>query len=755
MKKFYFLLLYQFFVNNCSFVKNLLGGKGVFLSIVLSVLFQVISLNSSAQNIFSYSYQNVTRDNGGGTLEKGDIIEVRALAKVDSKTGNFYYIDTIRAGTQYVSKSLKIITNEGLLFKGTYTDAGGDDLGVYDNSGGVPRLRVNIGTTGAANPISGTGATQFGSTSGGGIVNPNDKPKFYGTTLFVVAYRLMITANYGDVIYLTGNYYFDSTSSDGKKSFPGKKYRFNYPGIKIIQNQDLCSNFSSATFTAESDFGIGKIQNRAAGANVPGYNKVPLNANDPGDGNYAIANNTSANGAATKVFNVWDIIGDHTGATNPALGNSPTPVGVNGGYMLVVNAAFPTGEAYRDNIKNVCPNTYYEFSAWIRNICGKCSLDADGNSPGTPGVQPNLAFTINDIDYYTTGSIPYNQQWVKRGFIYKTGPTETQFNITIKNNAPGGGGNDWVLDDIKLATCYPNLTMNPSDTAKACTTSILSLSDTVRSYFNNYVFFCWEKSVDDINWVSTGVCGTKVPVLKNGLYEYVVDTAFIPTKADSGAYYRLKVATTLANLSNVSCAVNGSQRVFLKVNGIGCKVVEAKFLNFEGSIANNKSLLKWVTQNELNVKEYEVEKSSDGIHFIKIGTVASVNDINKANYLFNDPEPASNVAYYRLKLVDAEATNFKYSKIVVVFNKNAAFKISMANPFKDNLKIDIFVPDNATVAFELFNMYGKIVSKKIIQLTKGNRQTEIENVSGLPAGVYILKATNNGMILQNKLIKLK
>ena len=58
--------------------------------------------------------------------------------------------------------------------------------------------------------------------------------------------------------------------------------------------------------------------------------------------------------------------------------------------------------------------------------------------------------------------------WQKRGFIYKTGPTETQFRITIKNNAAGGGGNDWVLDDIKLATCYPNLIMNPSDTATSC-----------------------------------------------------------------------------------------------------------------------------------------------------------------------------------------------------------------------------------------------------------------------------------------------
>src|SRR5690606_27726097 len=180
-----------------------------------------------------------------------------------------------------------------------------------------------------------------------------------------------------------------------------RNHRFNYAGIKVIQNQDLCTNFSSASFTAESDFGKGTIQNRVIGATVPGYNKVNLNANDPGDGNYAIANNTSANGTTNdagpykpnpaRVFGVWDIVGDHTGAINPIQGNPPTPAGQDGGYMLVVNAAFPTGEAYRDQIKNVCPNTYYEFSAWIRNICGKCSIDSNSVSPNTPGVQPNLA----------------------------------------------------------------------------------------------------------------------------------------------------------------------------------------------------------------------------------------------------------------------------------------------------------------------------------------------------------------------------
>ena len=53
--------------------------------------------------IFSYSYENVTRNNGGGNLETGDTIEVHALAKVNTPTKDFYYTDTISTGTQFIT----------------------------------------------------------------------------------------------------------------------------------------------------------------------------------------------------------------------------------------------------------------------------------------------------------------------------------------------------------------------------------------------------------------------------------------------------------------------------------------------------------------------------------------------------------------------------------------------------------------------------------------------------------------------------
>ncbi len=131
--------------------------------------------------------------------------------------------------------------------------------------------------------------------------------------------------------------------------------------------------------------------------------------------------------------------------------------------MAVINSSYKTGITFLDTINNLCPNTYYQYSAWFRNICSTCACDSNGKGPGnvgyiptgpgdSSGVHPNLTFNVNGYDYYTTGDMPYTGQWIQKGFTYLTGPTQTSMIIYVRNNAPGGGGNDWALDDISVAS---------------------------------------------------------------------------------------------------------------------------------------------------------------------------------------------------------------------------------------------------------------------------------------------------------------
>ena len=87
--------------------------------------------------------------------------------------------------------------------------------------------------------------------------------------------------------------------------------------------------------------------------------------------------------------------------------------------MLVVNSAYNTDTAFQYLVSNLCTNTYYEISAWFKNLCYKCGQDSLGRGhrsgatyiptgPGdSSGVKPNIAIAIDGVDYYTTGNLQY------------------------------------------------------------------------------------------------------------------------------------------------------------------------------------------------------------------------------------------------------------------------------------------------------------------------------------------------------------
>src|SRR5690606_27155785 len=103
--------------------RNTKAFQALGLFVLAFMLFVLPESVKSQAVTMSYSYENLTRNNGGGTLENGDIIEVHALMLVTNKTANnVYYVDTIRNGAKFVSGSLKIVTNEGLTYYGPYTD---------------------------------------------------------------------------------------------------------------------------------------------------------------------------------------------------------------------------------------------------------------------------------------------------------------------------------------------------------------------------------------------------------------------------------------------------------------------------------------------------------------------------------------------------------------------------------------------------------------------------------------------------------
>ncbi|MFD0763608.1 gliding motility-associated C-terminal domain-containing protein [Mucilaginibacter lutimaris] len=164
----------------------------------------------------------------------------------------------------------------------------------------------------------------------------------------------------------------------------------------------------------------------------------------PEDGKYSISKTEV--GCHPDTWHV--VLKDHTG---------------NDGYMMVVNAdAVPGKEFFSKettiegtNAGALCDNTTYEFSAYVLNLI----------KAGQPGfIEPNITFRVEtlsgDIIGMNTEEIhpTYDPNgWGKYGLTFTTPPGVTTVVVRMINNAPGGAGNDFLLDDISFRAYGPVL----------------------------------------------------------------------------------------------------------------------------------------------------------------------------------------------------------------------------------------------------------------------------------------------------------
>ena len=154
------------------------------------------------------------------------------------------------------------------------------------------------------------------------------------------------------------------------------------------------------------------------------------------DGFYYIAKKTPSHSNGT-----WYSIDDHTSPNNP-----------NTGYCITFNASLAPGQFYKHRIDNLCHGTRLTFSAWLVNLMRN------------GGTKPNLLFRIKDISNnvlasYYTGDVPFGLgYWTMYGFSFIT--QNSSIILEIVNNAAGGMGNDFSMDDIEIRICPPNITFS-------------------------------------------------------------------------------------------------------------------------------------------------------------------------------------------------------------------------------------------------------------------------------------------------------
>lgn len=149
---------------------------------------------------------------------------------------------------------------------------------------------------------------------------------------------------------------------------------------------------------------------------------------------------------------------------------------------------------------------------------------------------------------------------------------------------------------------------------------------------------------------------------------------------------------------------------FREATGTWDASLPVTLVNFQANAERTLVNLSWATTSEKNSKNFEIQRSANAKDWKNIGFVdiksVNGNSVSALTYSFADATPLNGLNYYRLKMVDLDAS-FAYSTIVSVDIKSEMVYVS-PNPTSGIIKLS---KSNLSEVkkVELVNTNGKLV----------------------------------------------
>jgi hypothetical protein len=171
-----------------------------------------------------------------------------------------------------------------------------------------------------------------------------------------------------------------------------------------------------------------------------------------------------------------------------------------------------------------------------------------------------------------------------------------------------------------------------------------------------------------------------------------------------------------------------------------------ELIKFNAEKSGSAILVKWTTATEINNNYFEVQRSTDGINFISIGTVKGTGTSSSPiEYTFNDLSPLLGTNYYRL--VQHDYNGKKENSGVVSVTIEGILISVFPNPSTDNFNIKISGSDNGYII--ITDVLGRKLYKNIIS----ENQMEFSFGKDLPEGSYVIEVITNNQVQTKQVIK--
>jgi hypothetical protein len=231
---------------------------------------------------------------------------------------------------------------------------------------------------------------------------------------------------------------------------------------------------------------------------------------------------------------------------------------------------------------------------------------------------------------------------------------------------------------------------------------------------------------------TTGTVGTTTD------FRLIVNSAGDPTFAGGTTtfYTPSSFSGSVANFTGVTLTDGNVFAIMSKAGGTTPLPVD--FITFTAQASGGNVDLSWTVGDNQEASSYEVDRSSDGVNFTRIGAVP--NNVDQTSYSYVDANAGAGTHYYRVLETDQDGKSV-YSKVVTATLGAGEFSVAVLNnpaAGRTDAQVQINAVSAGTAFIELWTVGGKRMSLQQEAIGTGTTTISVP-MSNLAAGSYVVK----------------
>jgi hypothetical protein len=237
------------------------------------------------------------------------------------------------------------------------------------------------------------------------------------------------------------------------------------------------------------------------------------------------------------------------------------------------------------------------------------------------------------------------------------------------------------------------------------------------------------------NGSSFSTCGGRACDDINDQKFQIVNQSIDLTELETGTY-SIELYFTANSSSEQGVDDNGANNY--KADFIITAPLPVNIISLRGSAGDEDIVIRWQTENDINITRYEVEKSLNGLSFVPLQSIISFQNPSVSNYYLDDNAPVIGTNYYRIKSYNINGAVAVSNVFRIYYGKVGNTVLIYPNPVDGELVVRLAGIQKGEYGISVLGTNGQTITAQSIFHDGQDKTIRISLPAGMQRGVYKL-----------------